>query len=142
MIRLTNPIERTSKARPNNMDIIKRAFMSVSNNIDMNMMLFDIASMSFRVRTRVYEMAQAYATSTGGVTAIVIFGAGRFQEWYQMKSLLAQASSMMRRGGMPPYHKGTSEDFISYPDAIQTMCTMGNPGHLSSRSACCTTSRS
>ncbi|KAI1291209.1 hypothetical protein F5Y03DRAFT_44990 [Xylaria venustula] len=83
MIRLTNPVERTSKKRPNNMDIVRRAFMSVSSDADMSTILFDVTSLSFRVRTRAYEMAQAAASSTRGV--IVVFGAGRFQEWYQMK---------------------------------------------------------
>lgn len=80
---LTSPIPRVSKLMPNNMDIVRRAVASVSKDISMSTSLFDITSMSFSMRSRVYEMAQASATSTRKV--IVIFGCGRLQEWKQMK---------------------------------------------------------
>jgi hypothetical protein len=80
---LRYPIARLSKARPNNMDIVKRAVASVSKNAHVTTSLFDITSMSFSMRSRVYEMAQASASSTRKV--IVIFGCGRLQEWKQMQ---------------------------------------------------------
>ncbi|RYP11832.1 hypothetical protein DL767_011447 [Monosporascus sp. MG133] len=49
-----------SKARPNDTDVVGRASMAVSDE-EVNMMPFDITGF------------------------IVEFGAGRFQEWYQMK---------------------------------------------------------
>lgn len=48
-----------------------------------NTTLLDITSMSFSMRERVYEMAQARAVRDRRV--IVAFGVGRFQEWKQMK---------------------------------------------------------
>lgn len=83
MVTITDPVERTSKRMPNNADVIKRAFMSVSQSVNMSMVLFDITNMSFRMRTRVYEMAQNVASTSGKV--IVIFGAGRFQEMREMR---------------------------------------------------------
>lgn len=80
---LKHPIARLSKMTPNNMDIVKRAIASVSKNSHMTTSLFDITSMSFSMRSRVYEMAQASASSTRKV--IVIFGSGRLQEWRQMR---------------------------------------------------------
>jgi len=80
---LTNPVARVSKVAPNNMDIVRRAFASVSKNINMATSLFDITAMSFSMRSRVYEMAQASASTTRKV--IVIFGCGRLQEWRLMR---------------------------------------------------------
>ncbi|KAH7001767.1 hypothetical protein B0J12DRAFT_558181, partial [Macrophomina phaseolina] len=82
-VTIRNPIERTSKRVPNNSEVIKSAFMAMSCNVNMSMILFDITNMSFRMRTRVYEMAQSVASTSGRV--IVIFGAGRFQEMREMK---------------------------------------------------------
>lgn len=162
-VRLTNPVERTSKTKPNNTDVVKRAFMSVLDNVDMNTVLFDVTSISFRVRSRVYDMCQSYASSRRSV--IVMFGAGRFQEWYQMrlgnfsyiavdpnidtkqlernrnvrsvvpydmtKSMALQVSSMARRPGTLLYCKSTSEAFLSCPDVISTMSSVGIPGVFS-----------
>lgn len=80
---LRRPIPRLSKIRPNNMDIVRRAIASVSRDAHVTTSLFDITSMSFSMRSRVYEMAQASASSTRRV--IVIFGCGRLQEWKQMR---------------------------------------------------------
>lgn len=80
---LRHPIPRLSKMAPNNMDIVRRAMASVSRNMHVTTSVFDITSMSFTMRSRVYEMAQASASSTRKV--IVIFGCGRLQEWKQMR---------------------------------------------------------
>ncbi|KAI6986058.1 hypothetical protein KC359_g8918 [Hortaea werneckii] len=81
---LTDPIRRLVKALPNNSDIIKRAFMSVSTGADMDTIMYDITSMSFNMRKRVYELAQTNVSTRRKV--IVIFGAGRFQELSEMKT--------------------------------------------------------
>jgi len=80
---IANPHQRMIKKNANNMDVIKRAFMSVSKQPDMNTSLFDVTNASFCMRARVYEMAQAAAITTRRV--IMVFGAGRFQEWKQMR---------------------------------------------------------
>jgi hypothetical protein len=82
-VMLTNPIERRSKGAPNSMDIVRRAVISVRSDTGMDTMLFDITSMSFSMRSRVYEMAQSNASSSKRV--IITFGCGRLQEWRQMK---------------------------------------------------------
>lgn len=81
-IKIVKPRQRALKKLPNSMDIIKRAIASASGDVNTNTILFDITSMSFSMRERVYEMAQAKAPSTRKV--IVTFGVGRFQEWKQM----------------------------------------------------------
>lgn len=80
---LRHPIPRLSKMSPNNMDIVKRAMASICKNMHVTTSVFDITSMSFSMRSRVYEMAQASASSTRKV--IVVFGSGRLQEWKQMR---------------------------------------------------------
>lgn len=80
---ISHPTRRLVKAVPNNSDIVKRAFMSVSADVSMSTTLYDITNMSFKMRARVYEMAQANVSTTRRV--IVIFGAGRFQELNKMK---------------------------------------------------------
>lgn len=82
-VELRYPVPRLSKVVPNNIDIVKRAVAAVSSDKHMTTSLFDITSMSFSMRSRVYEMAQTSASSTRKV--IVIFGSGRLQEWKQMK---------------------------------------------------------
>jgi len=81
---ICNPTKRLIKRMPNNSDIIRRAFMSVSSNVDMSTTLYDITNASFKMRARTYEMAQANVTTTRKV--IVTFGAGRFQELVKMKT--------------------------------------------------------
>lgn len=82
---LTNPIKRLIKRLPNNSDIIKRAFMSVSTDLSMDTILYDITSMSFKMRARAYELAQSATSASGSRKVIVIFGAGRFQEVSEMR---------------------------------------------------------
>ena len=71
---------------PNNSDIIKRAFMSVSTDLQMDTILYDITNMSFKMRARTYELAQSTASGSGSRKVIVIFGAGRFQEINEMRT--------------------------------------------------------
>jgi hypothetical protein len=111
---LRDPRAGLSKAVPNNMDIIKRVIASVSKDMHMATSLFDITSMSFSKRTRVYEMAQAHASMTR--RAIMIFGCGRLQEWRQMRLssfsyiavdpeiVITRFSSNMRRVTVLPYN--------------------------------------
>ncbi|KAI9048018.1 hypothetical protein LZ554_007816 [Drepanopeziza brunnea f. sp. 'monogermtubi'] len=73
---LSKEVSRTVKKRPNQSDIVKRAFISVSTNVSNSTVLYDITSMSFKMRNKVYEDAQSFSTSTRKV--IVIFDAGRF----------------------------------------------------------------
>jgi hypothetical protein len=54
---LSNPARRLVKVNPNDMNIVRRAFMSTSSDLSMNMVLYVITFMSFRMRSRVYEMA-------------------------------------------------------------------------------------
>lgn len=82
-IQISNPVRRLVKRRPNNTDIVTRAFMSVSTDSSINTILYDVTIMSFKMRRRVYEMAQTKASV--GTRVIVIFGAGRFQEINEMK---------------------------------------------------------
>ena len=80
---ISDPVRRLVKRRPNNMDIIRRALMSVLTDTTMSTILYDVTSMSFKMRRRTYEMAQATAFRSRKV--IIIFGAGRFQEINDMK---------------------------------------------------------
>ena len=80
---LASPVRRLIKRVPNNSDIVRRAFMSVFDDVTMNTIVYDITSMSFAMRSRVYEMAQSCVSTRRKV--IVVFGAGRLQEIYQMK---------------------------------------------------------
>ena len=82
-IMLVKPRQRLSKKLPNSMDVVRRAIASASTSELVDTSLLDITSMSFSMRKRVYEMARSRATSTRKV--IVVFGAGRFQEWKEMK---------------------------------------------------------
>ena len=54
---LTNPHERRIKRFPNNMDVIKRAFASLSTDVSMNTSVFDVTSISFSMRVRACDMA-------------------------------------------------------------------------------------
>ncbi len=81
-IKIVKPRQRPLKKLPNSMDVIKRAIASANADVNTNMVLFDITSMSFSMRERTYQMAQAKAPSTKKV--IMTFGVGRFQEWKQM----------------------------------------------------------
>lgn len=81
---LSRPVRRLIKKMPNNAEIIRRAFMSVSTDLSMSTILYDIQSMSFKMRKRVYDIAQASASVSRRV--IVIFGAGRFQELNEMRT--------------------------------------------------------
>lgn len=81
---LSKGVSRTVKKRPNQSDIVRRAFVSVSRNVSNSTVLYDITSMSFKMRNRVYEDAQSFSTSTRRV--IVMFGAGRFQEINEMRT--------------------------------------------------------
>lgn len=81
---ISHPVRRLVKAVPNNSDIIRRAFMSVCTDVAMSTTLYDITNMSFKMRARTYEMAQANVATTRKV--IVIFGAGRFQELSKMRT--------------------------------------------------------
>ena len=83
---LTDPTRRLIKRMPNNSDIIKRAFMSVSTDLQMDTILYDITNMSFKMRARTYELAQSTASGSGSRKVIVIFGAGRFQEINEMRT--------------------------------------------------------
>lgn len=83
LITLRNPRRRMVKRSPNNTDIIRRAFASATRSELTSTILYDITSMSFKMRERVYEMAQTHASMNRRV--IVIFGAGRFQEVNQMR---------------------------------------------------------
>lgn len=84
VVRLSNATRRLIKSKPNNSDIIRRAFMSAIPGENTNTILYDITSMSFSMRLRVYELAQANASVTRSV--IVVFGAGRLQELNEMKT--------------------------------------------------------
>ena len=64
VITLTNPHERRIKRFPNNMDVIKRAFASLSTDVSMNTSVFDVTSISFSMRVRAYDMAQSFANTT------------------------------------------------------------------------------
>ncbi|KAL1960172.1 hypothetical protein VTO42DRAFT_8715 [Malbranchea cinnamomea] len=111
------------------MDIVKRDIASVCRDAQMT------TSMSFSMRTRVYEMAQASASATRKV--IVIFGCGRLQEeadevlelFYiaidpeiepsrfgrnmrSVRVLPYDVISISRRPGTVLYCKSTSEDFF------------------------------
>jgi DNA-directed RNA polymerase subunit K/omega len=79
---LTKPKLRIHKRMPNHMDVVRRAVMSVSADPFTTSSLLDITSMSISMRTRVYEMARSRAPPSRKV--IVVFGAGRLQEWRQM----------------------------------------------------------
>ena len=79
---LTKPKLRIHKRMPNHMDVVRRAVMSVSTDPFTTSSLLDITSMSISMRTRVYEMARSRAPA--GRKVIVVFGAGRLQEWRQM----------------------------------------------------------
>ncbi|KAM3497497.1 hypothetical protein MY10362_009158 [Beauveria mimosiformis] len=82
-ITLSHPVRRLVKKRPNNTDIIRRAFMSVLTDTKISTILYDVTTMSFKMRKRVYEMAQSNASMSRKV--IITFGAGRFQEINEMK---------------------------------------------------------
>ena len=79
---LTKPKLRIHKKVPNHMDVVRRAVMSVSADPFTTSSLLDITSMSISMRTRVYEMARSRAPPSRKL--IVVFGAGRLQEWRQM----------------------------------------------------------
>lgn len=111
------PVERMSKMVPNNMEIIRRAVASVSGDPQLSTSLFDITSMSFSMRSRVYEAAQASASLTRKV--IVVFGCGRMQEWKQMRLSnfsyvaidpdvdVSRLSKLMRKVTVMPYDPTT-----------------------------------
>jgi len=82
-IKLAKPRPRALKKMPNSMDVVKRAIATATRDPSTNTVLLDITSMSFSISERVYQMAQARAPSNRKV--IVIFSAGRFWEWKQMK---------------------------------------------------------
>lgn len=82
MVILVRPRLRVNKRVPNHMDVVWCAFVSVWSDPFMTSSLFGITSMSISMRTRVYEMARARAPA--GRKVIVVFGAGRLQEWRQM----------------------------------------------------------
>ena len=79
---LVKPSLRINKRMPNHMDVVRRAVMSASCDASTTSSLLDITAMSISMRTRVYEMARSRAPA--GRKLIVIFGAGRLQEWRQM----------------------------------------------------------
>lgn len=54
---LSNPIRRLVKMNPNDVDIVRRAFMSTSSDPSTNVVQYVITFMSFRMGSRVYEMA-------------------------------------------------------------------------------------
>ena len=81
-IELINPTDRITKHAPNSMDIVRTAIMTVSGDLNLNTVMFDITAMSFAMRMGVYESAQSYASTTRKV--IISFGSGRPQEWNQM----------------------------------------------------------
>lgn len=83
LVKIINPVKRLIKKSPNNSDIIRRAFMSVSEDANVSMILYDITSMSFAMRSRTYQMAQTIASA--GRKVIVTFGVGRFQEMNEMR---------------------------------------------------------
>jgi len=83
VVKIANPVRRLVKSRPNNADIVRRAFASAISDENVNTILYDITSMSFSMRTRVYELAQATASTNRKV--IVTFGAGRLQEINEMR---------------------------------------------------------
>ncbi|OAP53944.1 hypothetical protein AYL99_11824 [Fonsecaea erecta] len=82
MVMLVRPRQRVTKRMPNPMDVVRRAVVSAVRDPMMDAVLLDITAMSFAMRNRVYTMAQSRVHEKRKV--IVIFGAGRFQEWRQM----------------------------------------------------------
>ncbi|EEU34532.1 uncharacterized protein NECHADRAFT_88825 [Fusarium vanettenii 77-13-4] len=79
---LSNPTMRLMKKRPNNTDIVRRAFTSIIRDSSVSTILDDVASMSFKMRKRTCEMAQTHASM--GRHMIVSFGAGRLEEINEM----------------------------------------------------------
>ena len=82
-VAIGNAVRRLVKTRPNNADIIKRAFASAVSSKSINTILYDITSASFSMRAKVYELAQTTASTNRNV--IVTFGAGRLQELNEMR---------------------------------------------------------
>ncbi|TGO76279.1 hypothetical protein BELL_0164g00080 [Botrytis elliptica] len=115
------------------------------------MALFDITSMFFRMRTRVYKIAQAHTSSIRNV--IAIFNAGRFQEWRKIriklflyiaidldididtltkhsnkiKIIQFDISSILRLRETVLYCKIKSEDFVVQTNANVIIASMGVP---------------
>jgi len=117
-VAFSNPVRRLVKTSPNGPDIIRRAIMSVFDDVEMSTVLYDITCMSFRMRSKVYEMAQASASVSRKV--IVIFGAGRFQEMNEMNNEefsyiaidpeldISLLSKRMKKMRITPYDMGTA----------------------------------
>ncbi|KAL2669885.1 hypothetical protein Neosp_015182 [[Neocosmospora] mangrovei] len=82
IIVLSKPTMRLIKKTSNNADIIRRAFTSVITDSSVCSTLYDVTNMSFKMRKRIYEMAQT--NTSMGRHVIVSFGAGRFQEINKM----------------------------------------------------------
>ncbi|KAH7241209.1 hypothetical protein BKA59DRAFT_367634, partial [Fusarium tricinctum] len=82
IIEMSNPTMRLIKKRPNNTDIVRRAFTSVITDSSVSTILHDVTMMSFKMGKRAYEMAQMNASM--GRYVIMSFGAGRFQEINEM----------------------------------------------------------
>ncbi|KAI8710943.1 hypothetical protein NCS52_01523200 [Fusarium sp. LHS14.1] len=78
IIVLSNLTMRLIKKTSNNADIIRRAFRSVMTDSSVSSILCDVTNMSFKMRKRIYEMAQT--DTSMGRHVIVSFSAGRFQE--------------------------------------------------------------
>lgn len=79
---LINPRQRVMKKIPNSMDLVERAIAATVKSANINSILLDVTAMSFAIWERVYMMAQTRAPANRKV--IVIFSAGRFQEWKEM----------------------------------------------------------
>jgi hypothetical protein len=67
------PSLRALKRRPNPMDVLRGALMSALGDVELTSTLLDVTSMSFTMRTRIYEMARSRTSSK----VTVSFGTGR-----------------------------------------------------------------
>ena len=83
-VRIVKPRPRVTKKMSNPIDVVRRAVVSAMRDDCLSSALLDVTSMSFAIRERIYTLAQTNTSS--GKNVIVIFGAGRFQEWKQMMS--------------------------------------------------------
>ena len=75
-IKLVYPRQRVPKKVPNLMDVVRRAVASMKKDPNISAMLIDITFTSFKMRHRVYTIAQSRAPLTRKV--IVTLEVGRF----------------------------------------------------------------
>ncbi|XMA20910.1 hypothetical protein WAI453_013701 [Rhynchosporium graminicola] len=139
-VELVKPRQRTLKKMPNNIDVVKRAIASIGKELSLTSSLIDITAMSFTIRTKVYEDAQARALANRKGFSYVAIDPNidlsllttkafsyKIVKYNFSKTFSMQVTSITRAGSTILWCKSKSDDFIRKAMPIIVMSSVGIP---------------